>query len=129
MKRLPALSAFAIAAAVTLAARFPDPPRRSTPHTLVSCIPYTPSGTVHIDVNAQQTFAPDSTFCSGFFIRISPDVGIAGFTQGSACDQDTVTTASTGLFKIRGCEPGTVSVTVNQGSTVLQTISVVVEAQ
>lgn len=123
---LTALSVLVIAAAATLAARPPDPPTRNTPHTLASCTPYTPSGTVHINVNAQQSFVPDS-ICSGLTITISPSNGTAGFINGSACSQTTYVTGGIGTFKIRGCQSGTATVTVTQGSTVLQTIDLVID--
>lgn len=86
---------------------------------------YTPSGTVNINVGQQQTFGAQIG-CSGLGVEISPANGTAGFTSGSECSLTTFTTGPTSLFKVRGCQDGTVTVNVRDGSTVIQTITVVV---
>lgn len=94
----------------------------------MACVPWTPSGTVSIPVGEQQTFVPSQTGCSGFTVTVSPADGTAGFPQGvEGCSVTPFTTGSTGLFKIRGCvTDGSVDVTVKDGQTVVQTITVVV---
>lgn len=127
-----------IAAVLALAARNPERSTGAEPvmtgvagvqaGTMSSdCVPYTPSDTVHIAVNAEQTFGPASTGCSGLSISISPANGTAGFTSGTACTLTSFTTGSAGIFKIRGCQPGTVTVSIKQGSTTLQTITLIVD--
>ena len=91
---------------------------------LSSCIPYTPAGPVTIPVDSVQTFAPNAIPCSGLTIEISPADGTAGFYPGSGCTQTSFTTGSSGLFKVRACDTGSVTVSIKQGSTVLQTITV-----
>jgi hypothetical protein len=90
-----------------------------------NCIPYSPSGTVAMDVGATQTFFPAMGFCGPVDVSISPNNGVAGFTSGTDCNTTTNTTGGVGLFKIRTCNSGNVTVTIRDGATVLQTIQII----
>lgn len=121
MKRLLSLlSAVACVTALLVSER----PRRLTAAPEPTCS-WTPSGTVNIAIGAIQTFT-SSGGCSGYAVDITPTTGIAGFSSGTDCDLTSVTTTSTGLFKVRGCVAGSATVTIRNGGAVVQTIGVVV---
>jgi hypothetical protein len=96
-----------------------------TPAPAETCS-YEPSGVVGIGIGEVQTFHPQTGSCSGLSVSISPADGTAGFSSGSGCTLTGVTTGAFGVFKVRGCENGSVTVTISSGGTVLQTIDVIV---
>lgn len=102
---------------------------RNAPIPEVATCSWTPAGEVTIEPGEIQTFVSGGGFgCSGYSVSITPDNGTAGFSSGTDCTLTSVTTSGAGIFKVRGCNAGGVTVTIRSGSTVVQTISVVVQA-
>lgn len=106
----------------------PSPAAPSAPLAPRSTCYYEPSGSVFIGIGEVQTFFADLDSCSGLNVSISPANGVAGFSSGTACTKTSVVTGSAGIFKVRGCSAGSVTVTVSSGHSVLQTIYVTVAA-
>src|SRR5688572_1627879 len=98
--------------------------RDATNPTMTTCS-WSPSGTVYVWPGYVQPFVTDLP-CPGYNIDISPADSTAGFSSGAGCTLTSVTTGGSGTFKVRGCVDGTVTVTVRDGSTVVQQITVVV---
>lgn len=101
-------------------------PLPAPPPTASQTCSYQPAEFVFIDIGEVQPFFSDLGGCDGLTITISPGDGTAGFSRGTDCTLHQVTTGSTGVFKVRGCEQGSVNVTISDGATVLQTIVVIV---
>lgn len=121
----PSLAAAALSAPILVGLLMPL--SRAEPGVYTPTCTWSPAGPVSLAPDAEQTFT--SGFgCSGYTVTISPANGTAGFTAGSACDLTEVTTSGSGIFKVRACEVGSVTVTIRSGSTVVQTISVSVQA-
>lgn len=118
----PSLAAAALIVPVVAALLGSTPPHPVTPTDSATCS-WTPTGPVTIGVGEEQTFG-SALGCSGYSVDITPANGTAGFTSGTACSLTSITTTNSGLFKVRGCATGSVTVTVRSGSTVIQTISV-----
>lgn len=85
---------------------------------------FEPSGTVEIEIGAVQVFSSDLG-CSDYSVSLSPANGTAGFSSGTECSL-TYVYRSSGGFKVRGCDDGTVTATVSRGGTVLQTITIAI---
>lgn len=78
---------------------------------------------VFIQVGEVMPFFGDN--CAGMNISISPADGTAGFSSGTACTKTDVTTVY-GVFKVRGCQAGSVTVSISDGGIQLQTIQIIV---
>lgn len=88
---------------------------------------FEPAGPVTIAIDEVQTFfISEGASCTDVNVTITPANGTAGFSSGTACTLTYVTPAGV-LFKIRACANGSVTATVREGSTVVQTISVSTE--
>ena len=84
-----------------------------------------PSGTVYITIGSPQPFGNNGE-CSGLIAEISPDNGTAGFGSSGPCT--TVSTGFGGGWKIEGCSEGNATLSVWDGATEVQSVSLIVQA-
>jgi hypothetical protein len=93
------------------------------------CGPYEPEyQSILIDSVAIFTRSNPQIGCSSRYVEITPANGDAGFSHGSGCTLTTNTTVL--VFKIRGCQTGTVLAEVytnSSKSTHLQTVTLDIE--
>ena len=109
--------------------RVPGPSDSShhSPSRPTACA-YEPSGPVTMFIDEEVTFGNVSgdTCITGLPVSISPSNGTVGFASGSGCAPASSTTNGNGLFKVRACSTGTVTVTAYTSPHTYQTITIVV---
>lgn len=127
LHRIAGLAVIAIALIATnIMAGANNAQRSSASNGRMACAPWSPSGTVYIEPGQVRSFGPSGLECSGYSLNISPADSTAGFSATTGCSVTETTTVGSGLFKVRGCSLGNVTVSIRDGTVVVQTIAVIV---
>lgn len=83
---------------------------------------WTPAGPVNMLVGEKVTFGPVGGGCSGYTATISPTDGGAGFDVDCTAFSD-----ASPLFPVFACAPGGYTMTIDDGSSVVQVIDISVD--